>query len=371
MTVRLAFYVHHHGRGHVSRTRAILDEVDLPATVLTSAPDIDRVFDDVEVVILDRDDAESTAARQPPLPPHLHHAPSGVPGLRRRMARIAAFLADAAPLLLVVDVSCEVAQLARSMGIPTVVVRQHGNRWDIAHLAAYDGAVALLAPFGPELEEPDVPDRVRARTFYAGGLARAGLDARLRRSPTGGHGPVPGSHAEDGRVRRRGQLGWGPRTRGVALLLGTGGHEPDPARILAAAGATPGHRWVVIGEWKPDGSDVSGTGWVDDPLPWLDAADLVVGSGGHNTVMEAATAGRSFVCVPQDRPYDEQGRKAARLRALDLAEVVDTWPEDHEWPDVLRRAERRSGTGLATVVDPEAAGRTARWLTALATSYAA
>lgn len=358
MTGSIAFYVHHHGRGHTSRARAIIDALSLPATVLTSAPTGPGTFGDASVIELPRDDGGAEIAHVPTVPPaHLHYAPLGVPGLRERTARLAGFLAEEAPALLVVDVSAEVAQLARIAGVPPVVVRQHGDRWDPAHLATYDAAVALLAPFGPELEEPDVPEAVRQRTFYAGGLSR----------------PPPQSTAllADIRDEIRGELGWRPHDRGVVVLLGSGGAGPAPEDVRAAMRATPDHRWVVVGCRDDAEGDVPATGWVDDPLPYLAAADVVVGSAGHNTVIETALLRRPFVCIPEDRPFDEQWRKAARLQELDVAEVVDRWPDPEDWPDVLARTRTRGGDRLGRIADPQAASRAASWLTDLAHRFAA
>lgn len=358
MRRHIAFYVHHHGRGHTSRTRAVIDELQLPTTVLTSAPADGGAFGHAAVVELPRDDGPREAVLEGVgTPGHLHYAPLGIAGVRERTARITGFLADVAPSLLVVDVSAEVAQLSRLTGTPTVVVRQHGERWDRAHRAAYESAVALLAPFGPALEEPDVPAAVRDRTFYAGGLAR-GAGRRGR------------SAADRGEVRRR--LGWSPDDRGVVVLLGSGGSGPSRQDVADAARATAGYRWAVVGgDGAPTDAAVTPVGWVPDPLPYLAAADVVVGSAGHNTVMEAALVRRPFVCIPEERPFDEQQRKADRLRALDAAEVHRTWPPAADWPDVLARAGRRGGGALGALVDGRAAERTAGWLTDLAVRFAA
>ena len=50
-----------------------------------------------------------------------HYAPLGHPGVRDRMAAIARWAAEADPALLVVDVSVEVALLARLLAVPTIV----------------------------------------------------------------------------------------------------------------------------------------------------------------------------------------------------------------------------------------------------------
>lgn len=370
MRRHIGFYVHHHGRGHTSRTRALVDALDLPVTVLTSAPHDSDTFGRAAVVELPVDDHAPETAATATLPAQLHYAPFGVAGLRERTARIARFLADAAPGLLVVDVSSEVSQLARIAGVPTVVVRQHGLRWDPAHMAAYDGAVGLLAPFGEELEEPTAPVSVRQKTFYAGGLARrmeqaTRVDAGLVAAGVSRGGAGITSGGQRRRLQARERLGWDAETSGVVLLLGTGGEEPRPQDVVAAAKATPDHRWLVVGDWDHPDPAVASTGWVADALPWLDAGDVVVGSAGHNTVMEAATVGRPFVCIPQRRPFAEQHHKAARLRALDAAEVLDRWPSPSAWPTVLDRARRRGGGRLEGLADPGAAHRTAAWLTDL------
>lgn len=346
MRQHVALYVHHHGRGHISRARSIIEALEVPATVLTSADAADSAFGGADVIRLepDTDPSETSVRREPP--PTLHYAPIGVAGLRERMASITRFLADVAPAVLVVDVSVEVAQLAHIVGVPTVIVRQHGARWDPAHLAAYEGAEGLLAPFGPALEEPDVPRSVREATFYAGGLGRR-----------------PGSRPDRTEARRR--LGWRPKERVVALLRGSGGSGPDPPAVASAARATPDHQWVVVGPWPQTDGDVRATGWVDDPLEYLAASDVVVGSAGHNTIMEAAAVARPLVCIPQDRPFDEQRRKADRLRDRDVAEVLDRWAPPDAWPEILQRAERRGAGSLAALADPRAAGRVAGYLTDL------
>lgn len=350
MKPHLGYYVHHHGRGHVSRAAAVLRELEIPATVLTSSDVPDEAFPGADVVRLPLDTEQTETVEDLPLPTHLHYAPPGVPGLRQRMADLAGFLADTAPALLVVDVSVEVAQLARLTGTPVVVMRQHGRRWDLAHMAAYDAAVGLLGPFSAKLEEPDAPEMVRKKTFYAGGF----VDAPQ---------PLPT------RNEARGRLGRDEDEPVVVVTSSSGGNGPEPEGIAAAAAATD-HTWIVIGRSDVDGSAVSSVGWVDDPIVHLAAADVVVGSAGHNTVMEVAAAARPFVCVPETRPFDEQVRKAERLRELDLAEVVSRWPPPGEWQSLLTRARERGGDGLSELVDGHSAVRAARWLESWVQRYA-
>ena len=52
-------------------------------------------------------------------------------------------------------------------------VLQHGDRDDAGHMAAYEGAVGILAPYAAALEQPGRPDWMRDKTFHAGGRRRA------------------------------------------------------------------------------------------------------------------------------------------------------------------------------------------------------
>lgn len=352
MRRRVSFYVHHHGRGHRSRTAAVLRHLETPATVLTSAELGGVELGGAETLDLPLDTGAPETDADLPTPPHLHYAPVGVPGLRSRVALIAGHLADVAPSLLVVDVSAEVAQLGRLSGVPTVVVRQHGHRWDLAHLAAYAGTAGLLAPFGRAMEEPDAPGWVRRRTFYAGGLSRLS-------------GPFPS------RDEARRRLGWETDADIVLLLRGSGGQGPDLDEVTKAAARTAPYRWVGLGYRQDRAPDrIHDAGWVDDPTLHLCAADVVVGSAGENTVMEVAAVRRPFVCIPEPRPFDEQVRKAARLRALDAAEVLDQWPPASAWPAVLAAARARGTERLSGLTDPEGAAKAAGWLDELATRFA-
>ncbi len=324
----IGWYVHHHGMGHLSRARAVrphLQDVTLFGSV--DAPDVVPLPLDV--------DPRGPAGPQPAA--NLHHAPVGVAGLTRRMATLAAWIDRAAPDLFVVDVSVEVATFVRLMGVPTVVVRQHGRRDDPPHLMAYDHASLLLAPWSPQLEDPWVPGWVRSRTAHVGGFSR--FDGRL---------------ADRTASRRR--LGIDGSTRPVVLVTaggeGAAGWDPD-----AAAAATPGWQWVVVGGVPSTTPRLRHLGWLDDPWDWLCAADVVITHAGHNSTMEAAAAGTPMVVIPQPRPFDEQVHKAAALDRCGAALVRTRWPSPHEWGGLLAQA--RTFRTRTTLVDGHGSQRAA------------
>jgi UDP-N-acetylglucosamine--N-acetylmuramyl-(pentapeptide) pyrophosphoryl-undecaprenol N-acetylglucosamine transferase len=375
VTPHLGYYVHHHGRGHLHRALAILPQLRTPTTVLSSL-ELDQTFGDTtlpapgddrrdgahtEVVRLPLDlpagERIAAAAGRLPLPPVLHYAPIGVAGLRQRTAALATWFTTADPAVLVVDVSVEVALLARLSGVAPVVVRQHGDRWDPGHRAAYEGAAALLAPWAPAFEDPTAPQEVRDRTWYVGGVTRTTAGALDR-------------------AAARQQAGLGTDRPAVVVLAGAGGSEVSLADLAGAARATPDWRWTVLGidpartgEAEPATLDVRG--WIDDPGVFLRGADVVVTHAGHNAVTEAAVAGARTIVVPAARPFAEQAHKARQLAALGAAVVAPSWPADHRWPDLLRQAAALDPTELSALVGEGGARRAAGHLDGLVTELTA
>ncbi|WP_293985140.1 hypothetical protein [Sphingobium sp.] len=85
-------------------------------------------------------------------PLSLHYAPLRHPGIRLRTAAISRWFEEADPSLMVVDVSTEVAMLARLASVPVAYVRLAGLRVDQPHLEAFRSALTLIAPFHESLE---------------------------------------------------------------------------------------------------------------------------------------------------------------------------------------------------------------------------
>ena len=325
----VGFYVHYHGRGHRNRTLAILRELaayDRPAAVLTSLmADLDWPANVTHTVDLACDDhhVPPDGLRHRDEMPAAHYAPLHAWTIRRRVHQLAEWFDAANPAALVVDVSCEVATLARLASVPTVLMRQHGDRRDVAHENAYRSARRLLAPFPASMEDDLTPDWVREKTTYAAGFCRYDQP------------PPP-------RDAARAQLGW--TSPHVVVMTGRGGDGTDLSGVADAARATPDWTWVVIG-MVADESDpaalppnVTLPGWIDDPLPILAGADAVVSAAGHNSVMELAHARARTVIIPESRPFAEQVRKAAILDRDGLAIVRDRWPDAADWPGILRDA---------------------------------
>lgn len=332
----IGYYVHHHGSGHVTRLQAIAAHLRSPVTGLSSLPAPSGWPG--EWVQLDRDDREPSpdaVAGDPTAGGVLHWAPAHHRGLSARMATVGSWLHRHRPALLVVDVSVEVALLARLHGVPVVVLAMPGERTDRAHRTAYDLAEALLVPWPAAALRSPWPDHWVAKAWWVGAFSRFdGLAPRRRVESR--NGPI------------------------VLLLWGTGGHDASPADIEAARAATPGWTWVERGP-----GSASPDLWAE-----LCGADVVVTHAGQNAVAEVAAARRPAVVVAQSRPYGEQAATAAAVDALGAAVGLQQWPPAHAWPELLARAVTRGGEAWDRWSSGDGAVRAAAHLDALASASA-
>ncbi len=281
------WYVHHHGRGHLTRFLAVRRHLPGPVTVLSTLEAPASLPIGTEWVRLPRDDDGVVDGADPAAGDALHWAPLQHDGHRERMAAIAAACERHRFDRFVVDVSVEVALLVRLLGVPTVVVAQPGDRDDEPHRLAYRAATRILAPWADGLQTTPVLEANRERTRFSGAISR--FDDRM-----------PGA---------------GERT-GPVLVLGE------------AAGPLP----------TPDAVHLDGTAWQDDPWSLLTGSDVVVTAAGQNALADLAASGARAIVVPQDRPFREQRASADVLEREALAIVLDAWPSAAEWPAHLERA---------------------------------
>lgn len=328
----IGYYAHHQGAGHVTRARSIAACLREPVWGLSSRPaPVGWAGPWTELA---RDDT--------PRPPGeddvtaggvLHWAPTHHRGLAGRMAQVSSWIAEHRPALLVVDVSVEVALLARLCGVPTVVVALPGTRLDRPHRLAYDSAAALLAPWPVDAHTADWPQTWRDKLWCVGGISRFDGQAVPARSP-----------AASGQRR-------------VLVLWGGGGRPVTPSMVAAARAATPGWTWTERDLHAAPSADL----WGD-----LTGADVVVTHAGQNSVAEVAAARRPAVVVAQPRPFGEQAATAAAVERMGLAVGLPDWPEASRWPALLERAVSLGGAGWGGWSTGDGAQRAARHLEALA-----
>ena len=240
-----------------------------------------------------------------------HYAPYYADSYRQRAVILSNWVAQTNPTAVIVDVSAEITQYLRFLGVPVIAMRQHGDRSDYPHLAGYDAAYKLFAPYPQILECGSMPSWIQSKTIYSSGFSR-----------------YSGRILDKSTARKQLNI---PADRQVVLVLnGKGGGKYSLAQIAKAATATPDWLWIVVGKVSQDcqslPDNICVKGWCDDTYVYLKAADIAIASGGHNTVMEIGTAKVPFVCIPESRPFDEQKIKARRLQELGLCMVLESFP---------------------------------------------
>lgn len=322
----IGYYVHHHGEGHRRRAMSIASHA--PGRLTLIGTGVEGLRGPFEVLELPDDrlsegDAFDGVDAAGERPNALHYAPVHHDGVRERVRKVAGWIAERRPSLMVVDVSVEIAMLARLCATPTVYVRLAGARWDEAHLDAFRGAQALMAPFDRRCEADDAPDWVVAKTHYLAGL---GTPASPREAPD----------------------------NVVLVAFGRGGSKASPDDVADAASATPERRWRVIGPMaEPDASpaNLEVAGWVDGAELEIASAGVVIGGAGDGVLCAAAAAARPFICMPEERPFEEQRAKARALASAGAAIVLDSWPARSAWPRMLRDADAIETARIASFHD--------------------
>jgi UDP:flavonoid glycosyltransferase YjiC (YdhE family) len=231
-----------------------------------------------------------------------------------------------------VDVSMEVAVLAKLFGLRVSHKAQPGKRTDTAHSFGYAACDLLLALMPPAYDTPD-NRHTTTPVRYTGGISRF---------HTRPFQPLD--------VCRR-----------VAVIVSPQAERSVEAAVRALAAAAPSMQWDCIGFTMSDPpSNVQAHGVVGDPLPILTAADVVIGAGGNNTIMEIASLGKPFVCVPEPRPYDEQVAAAESLERLQAAVYSPALPTPETWPDILSRLRGIDGKAFTSLVSDDASAAAAR-----------
>ena len=253
-----------------------------------------------------------------------HYAPYYSGSYRQRAVMLSNWVAETNPTAVIVDVSAEITQYLRFLGVPVIAVRQHGDRSDYPHLAGYDAAYKLFAPYPKILECSGIPNWIQEKTIYSPGFSRY-------------------SQRVLSRSAAREQLNISAQQQVVLVLNGKGGGKYSLAQIAEAAAATLDWLWIVVGEIHQDCDlmlkNILVEGWCQDTYVYLKAADLAIASGGHNTVMEIGTAKIPFICIPEFRPFNEQEIKAQRLQNLGLCVTEESFPNSNAVKNIFSKVE--------------------------------
>lgn len=297
MSLTVGMYAHHQGAGHLQRCRAIAKHLNAQVTILSSLPQAD--------VVLPLDtDPEVENYREFTAGNTLHWAPLHVDGLRQRMAMIARWIQDHQPDIFFVDVSVEVAQFVRLMGVPVITIAMPGERTDAPHQNMYAQATALITATPDEMPVPAHLQPFADKLYAVGGISRF----EAQKTPFGKNPFADHS------------------TKYQAVVLqGRGGTAWTQDYWDAVARACPTWNFTLLG----------GNNHVENPLPYLAHAHTIISASGQNSVADIALAGTPAVFIPQNRAFNEQHATAFSLEKLGLARVLWELPTATTWQEIL------------------------------------
>lgn len=341
MTPRPIFYfANAEGSGHTKRTEAVLQNLKIPAIVATEDPSLLR-----NVPALHRvhalppwrspDDAK--------LADDVLHVPYGRKGsYLERVYTTCQLCREYDCAIAVIDVCVEMAMTMRLCGIPYVYMRMSGRRNDAAHLQCYQAASGLLASYPEALEERWVPQWMRAKTQYVGGIFTQ------RAKPSSAAAVMQPIDEKPY----------------VLVMRGKGDSTLTPLEIRQAASLVTNYYWVGIGFADAEqGQNYQILPYVDDPITYIKQAEVVVANAGNNSVLEVGRWGKPLITLPEVRFFDEQFAKARQLADRKLAVILKRWPSStFRWQDALRRAKRLQVDTWSTILSEDGPQQAAHYI---------
>ncbi|MFV8224323.1 hypothetical protein [Christiangramia aquimixticola] len=291
----LAYYAHQHGSGHSKFADLFAEFFKSKQIILTS---FDHKFSrKSKVIILPSENPDGTTRKsnQVAPPDYLHYSPVGQRSIQLRSSLMLQSLLEHNTQLLIVDVSAEVAALARAASFPYAYVRLPGVRNDEGHLQAFKAATFLLAYYPERFEDESVPDWVRNKTIYLGFI----FGEKLKYSPK--------TQCEE--------------VTSIVVISGKGGNENLNKYLPLLLDRFLSAHIKVLGIFEEQhcSSRLEFAGFVDKPEVEINKAQLVVANCGLNTVSELTGIPVPFIAIAEKRPYEEQKIMQKALVNLDLA----------------------------------------------------
>ncbi|MFE4108597.1 glycosyltransferase [Almyronema epifaneia] len=331
------YFVNAEGSGHTRRAEAILPFLDMPVVLASENPALFKQADSPHS-LYPLPSLRSTGDRQ--LADDVLHLPYGRD--RAYLPRVQAIVdlcQQHRCALAVIDVCAETAMIMRLCGIPYLYMRMSGKRDDAAHLQSYRAAVGLIASYPQAFEENWVPDWIRQKTCYVGGIASSKL-IQVQEKPI-----TPKPY--------------------VLVMRGKGTSQITLAAIASAAAFIPDYYWMGIGfEQAHTGQNFAVLPYVSDPIAYLQSAAIAIANTGNNSVLEVGFQAKPFITLPEWRFFDEQMAKAAMLAQHHLAVVLREWPQTGEaWQSVLAQTASLRPQRWPEILSSDGAQQAAAYIT--------
>jgi len=198
------------------------------------------------------------------------------------------------------------------LGIPTIIIRQHGKRDDLPHILAYHSAEVLIAPFSESMYTGDQDD-FYPKTFFTGGFSRF-----------------------DGKAFNTNE-----DQNAICIFVGQGGTSLNAQVIAYIASCCPEYHFHVLGQLSDDklvAENITFHGRLENPGHLISNACMVIGNTGHNTVMEVASLNKRFIGIPEPRPFDEQVDKAQAIQSREGVLIVSASDLlNTDWKAIINR----------------------------------
>ena len=298
----IGYYAHQHGSGHCRFADLFSRNFEQKVNIFTSVDYNFHKRDNLWLLEDENPDGTAYPQNQVQPPDYLHYSPVGQQSIQKRSLQLLETIVKEKIELLIVDVSAEIAALARASSIAYAYVKLPGNRNDSAHLQAFQGAVFVLAYYPKEFEDPCTPQWLVEKTIYLGFLTSSNFSNIERHSQS---------------------------ISDIAVISGMGGNENLETHLPYLVNRFPNARFHLCGNFNTafDHPKVIRHGYVTNLDRKLQECDLIIANCGLNTVSELLQIPKPFLVIPEDRPFGEQEFMASVLvnkkLALDMEMVID------------------------------------------------
>ena len=287
---KILFYIHHHGKGHLSRAQLLIPIIEKFAHVTLIIaqddflPAVKCALPERKIVTLPSKWSSSDVGKKRTF----DTAFEGVPLSAQSTLRASFFvnhLQKEAYEGFISDVSAELTIYARGAGIPVLMQRHSGDiSIDPTQVFAYQCVNALYAPYPRQLEADDYA--FFNKTYFLGSLVTSKNNSAHHYN---GISIVHSDHEVINAICE-------------ALL---------PIELpITAIGSERSHLHhldkITYYEKVSDITHSANT-------------DIIFCSGGNNTLCELLAAGKKLIVIPEPRPYEEQTAKAIKLSDINAA----------------------------------------------------